>query len=563
MFSWGGSLLPSINIDPRKERNPPASPTPLDFPDYFPDSKPKALNEDSCDDFYKLLCAIKKPQDVSPIHIESLNLTTESNVPISEIIPSGVLKTFPPYQWTLQPSATEASGTDAMPVPVLMSNGSPFPSKERYDLLKDEILYDNDDAFRAVSRLPPLPGREKIKLTQSRKFWAGLDQIAQYWDTSLDQFFERPVVDDPSKEESEYPDKMHIDSPPVAGKQGFGVPEGKTSTSAETKTGDTGDETSQGPHTKTMYCGRRTGTGRECPDDLREETLRGLVEMVAWAFGCQITIPSLPPRLQVKSMLFPVRQNFVVARSPQDRQAARKGILEGPMVFVQCRSETLFYDKDNASGSRNVEICDLLREIAAMLLFAQERAREGTTEMRPGDGKWWTTKPRWGGADNPGPEADKNTDKPKEPTPDTDVPSANKRSRYDRSSLPFRRHGPSGSKKLSVAERWKILQPGPSLWDKKMKYKQIGKDKDSPVDDIFMVSSINHHFSIVHIRVHSTYLEWLTGNKGNFSDPSRDSTGTPWYVLRLRRTKWFDLFNPSDRLEGLDGLWALFSWLMR
>ncbi|KLJ10201.1 hypothetical protein EMPG_14418 [Blastomyces silverae] len=565
MFSWGGNLsVPSINIDPEKERNPPGFPTPLDFPNYSPESKSKPLNEGGCDDFYKLLCAIKKPQDVSPAHLEALNLTTESNVPISEIIPSGVLKTLPPYQWTDQPTAAGGQGTDTMPVPVLMSNGSPFPNKERYDLLREEILYDNDDAIRAVSRLPPRPGREKIKLTQSRKFWAGLDQVAQYWDSTLDQYFERPITDDTPKEDMGALDKMQLDDPPNAEKQSGAVQESEKSSGVGSQAEDTGNEASQPPGTKTMYRGRRIGTGRDCPDDVREETLRGLMEMVAWAFGCQASIPNLPPRIQVKGMLFPVRQNFVVARSPQDRQVARKGILEGPMVFVQCRNETLFHDENGPAGSRYMEICDLLRETAAMLLFAQERAREGTAEMRPGDGKWWTTTPRWGGADNPGPEADKeNTDKPKETTPDTDSPSASKRSKYDRSSLPFRRHGSSGSKKMSISERWKILQPGPSLWDKKMIYKQIGKDKDSPFDDIFMVSSINHHFSIVHLRVHSTYLEWLTTSKGNLSDPSKDNTDTPWHVLQMRRTRWFDLFNASDRLEGLEGLWALFSWLMR
>ncbi|OJD14928.1 hypothetical protein AJ78_04767 [Emergomyces pasteurianus Ep9510] len=565
MFSWGGSLsVPSISIDTKKERNPPAPPTPLDFPDYSPDSAAKSLNERSCDEVYKLLSSIKKPQDVSPAHLEALNLTTESNIPVTEIIPSGVLKTLPPYQWTDSPSAPEAPGTDEMPVPILMSNGSPFPNKERYDLLKEEILFDNDDAFRAVSRLPPHPGREKTKLTQSRKFWAGLDQVAQYWDTSLDKFFERPVVDDTSKEENEALDKMHLDDTPGAGKQSSVVQESENGSGAGYKPEDTSNEATQSPRMKKMYSGRRTGTGSECPEDAREETLRGFMEMVAWAFGCQSSIPNLPPRLQVKGMLFPARQSFVIARSPQDRQVARKGILEGPMVLVQCRGETSFHDENGPNGSRYMEVCDLLRETAAMLLFAQERAREGATETRPGEGKWWTTKPRWGGADNPGPEAEtENTDKPKEAISDQDARFPNKRSKYDRSSLPFRRHGPSGSKKLSIIERWKILQPSPSLWDRKMRYTQIGKDKDSPVDNIFMVSSINHHFSIVHLRVHSNYLEWLTNGKGDFPDEPGDSTGIPWDVLQLRRTRWFDLFNPNDRLEGLNGLWALFSWLMR
>ncbi|EEH49182.2 uncharacterized protein PADG_05261 [Paracoccidioides brasiliensis Pb18] len=558
------TAVPTTNFNPDEERIPPLPPTPLDFPNYSPNLPPKPLNEESCNELHRLLAAIRKPQDVSPAHLEALNLTAESDIPISDIVPSGVLKTLPPYQWTEQPPTTNASETVEIPIPVLMSNGCPFPTKERYDLLKEETLYDNDDAFRTVSRLAFRPGREKIKLTQSRKFWAGLDQIAQYWDTTLDQYIERPPDDGPSKDGNEASGKMHVDDSP-APKRHIDVGQvSRNRTVCGAQPTEISNEPCKTPNTKSTYIGRRIGTGHECPEDVREETLRGFMEMIAWPFGCQASIPTLPPRLQLKGMLFPVRQNFVVARSPQDRQIARKGILEGPMIFVQCRGETSFHDKNNTAGDRCREICDLLREVAAMLLFAQERARDGATETRPGDGKWWTTTPRWGGADNSGPEADKsNIDKPKEATQDSEDRLANKRSKCDRTSLPFRRHGSSGSKKLSVAERWKILQPGPSMWDRKMRYTQIGTDRVSSFDDIFMVSSINHHFSILHLRVHSKYLEWLTTGKVNVEDETGDSCGTPWYALQLRRTRWLDLLDANDRLEGLNGLWALFSWLMR
>ena len=44
-----------------------------------------------------------------------------------------------------------------------------------------------------------------------------------------------------------------------------------------------------------------------------------------------------------------------------------------------------------------VEMLDLMREVAAMLLLGQERAREGKSPTIPGQGKWYTTVPRWGG----------------------------------------------------------------------------------------------------------------------------------------------------------------------
>ncbi|KAK2811342.1 hypothetical protein FQN50_002219 [Emmonsiellopsis sp. PD_5] len=551
MFSttYGGL---GISIDVEKERNPPPPATPLDFPDYSPDPTIDPPHEGSCDVLYKLLSSIKKPQDLSPAHLKALNLTTESNVPIEDIVPNGILRSLAPYQWPEQASTPDAPGTDSMPVPILMSNGAPFPNKERYDSLKKEILYDNDEAFRSVNRMPPRPGQERIKIAHSRKFWGGLDLVSQYWDTSLDKYVERPLTDEATEAHDKTLDKMHLDDNTV--------PENKPNDNdTETKT-ENGEERPKTSGTKTMYLGRRVGTGREMPEDSREETLRGFMEMIAWAFGCQTTIPSLPPRLQVKGMLFPVRQNFVVARSPQDRQVARKGILEGPMLFVQCRGETSFHDEKSTSNSRYAEICDLLRETAAMLLFAQERARAGATEARPGDGKWWTTTPRWGGAENPGPEAEKeNNDSKTNPPSDPDAQKSNKRSKYDRPALAFRRPG-SSSRKLSMSEKWKILQPGPSLWDKKMRYMQIGKDNDSDFDDIFMVSSLNHHFSIVHLRIHHHYLEWLATGNTNFPD---DDSSPPWYGIHIRRTKWFDHFSPSDRVEALDGMWALFSYLMR
>lgn len=75
-----------------------------------------------------------------------------------------------------------------------------------------------------------------------------------------------------------------------------------------------------------------------------------------------------------------------------------------------------------------------------------------------------------------------------------------------------------------------------------------------------MVSSINHHFAILCLRVHVNYLEWLKTGKADF--PVEDAE-RPWHTLVLRRTRWFDLFNPEDRLAGFDALWAIHAYMMR
>ena len=79
-----------------------------------------------------------------------------------------------------------------------------------------------------------------------------------------------------------------------------------------------------------------------------------------------------------------------------------------------------------------------------------------------------------------------------------------------------------------------------------------------------MISSLNHHFSIVHLRVHSNYLEWLATGKTDFPEqPSDSGSESPWHRLVIRRTRWFDLLNPEDRVEAFNGIWALFTWVMR
>lgn len=77
-----------------------------------------------------------------------------------------------------------------------------------------------------------------------------------------------------------------------------------------------------------------------------------------------------------------------------------------------------------------------------------------------------------------------------------------------------------------------------------------------------MVSSINHHVAILHLRVHRRYLEILTtGTSG--APAGTDSTGQGWEELKLRRTRWYDLLDGPERLEAFQGVWSIFHYLMR
>lgn len=76
---------------------------------------------------------------------------------------------------------------------------------------------------------------------------------------------------------------------------------------------------------------------------------------------------------------------------------------------------------------------------------------------------------------------------------------------------------------------------------------------------VFMVSSLNHHISLLKLRIHPAYLEFLTEGKLPVETP-RESD---WCSPKLQRTKWFDLFNVEDRAEAMRGVWGIMSYLMR
>lgn len=76
-----------------------------------------------------------------------------------------------------------------------------------------------------------------------------------------------------------------------------------------------------------------------------------------------------------------------------------------------------------------------------------------------------------------------------------------------------------------------------------------------------MVSSINHHVAILHLRVHRHYLEVLS--KGGSTHPKDSDPDQSWHVLKLQRTRWYDLLDANDRVEALKATWSLFHYQLR
>ncbi|KAH0536244.1 hypothetical protein FGG08_006866 [Glutinoglossum americanum] len=568
-------------------RPPPPPPTPLDFPRCSTSLPKLPLTPESTKNFRSTYTKIKKPSDVRLEHLEGLNVAIEHDVELEDLIPvdpTDGASTLPPRSWSNLPSGCDDATIRSLQLPdKKLSTGRVRPNIQEFRQRYAELSYSNEDAFHVVQRKPPVPGKPPVKPGQYYRFWQGLDLLAQWWDTSQDD--------------------LHIDTSDAASAP-----------------------------TERTYIGRRVGAGKDLPEQYREDCVKGFVEVIAWEFGCRLLPPRMTPRLTVRASLFPSRFSNLAYRTPSTIAEQRSGMLEGPVLGVQCRPETSFRSPEDEVGKGQAEILDLMREVVGTLIMAQERAREGKEEKKPGAGKWWCEAPRWGGG--PGGEVGNPVGNSDDPAP----------------PIGRGRAGLRGDRRASFK---RLDRQSSGAWDKKVKYQAIGKNKESGVDDIFLISSINHHISILHLRVSHSYLRFLESGalprypvspslKSSFaqaaataaaagahsqddihmvdiSGPGKEPetrklpatvTGqqigarspaynpsppvttpatpsspmmmvdgskvvggkgnggacalpTDWYVLRMRRSKWFNLLDVGERIEATRGLWGVFGYLMR
>ena len=369
-------------------------------------------------------------------HLQALNLHLANEVPLEQVVPTEFI---PHPSWSRDPSENESPESLQAKArkPESLSNGAPAPGERDFFVRVKELLLDNEDAFRAIQRKPPLPDRQPARIVHFRKFWDNLLAMAEHWDTSLDKYTDSHDVEE---EES----AMDIDEP-----------QSESMHSEEKLETDKGEDSE-----KKTYTGRRTGTGREMPGKYREDTVFGFVETITGAFRCRLNQPRSQQRLKLQGTMVPILHAASVHRVPKNPQRAGRGGAEGPMLGVFCREQTSFRDLDEAEGEGKQEILDLLRETGLMLLLAQKRAREGKEEEVPGKDKWWANAPRWGGGvgGEPG--------------------DSNEETAGDAESS--RRQ----SKKSSRMDAWKSMQPPSRIWEKGVAYQQVGKDKSNEHDDV-------------------------------------------------------------------------------
>ncbi|KAH6653756.1 hypothetical protein BKA67DRAFT_259790 [Truncatella angustata] len=584
MFGGLANLLQPSVIGPPPNDVPPA--TPVEFPEYTPQSQGGDSRQRPLIHF---LQSLHRPADLSEAHFAALGVEVYSDVPPEDIVPDS---SFLPSSSSKWDSITlDQVGAKDATFRIPLSNGNMSPEARVYLERRNELSIDNQTAFRTVRRLRPEPGMKTARLGNSYEFYRHLEQMAGYWDdTSLP-----PVESAESDVKKRDHQKDPLPNPLDGSLKQVRLAVTETATSAKPESQPDMKETQDKSTWRVTY---RTASGSTMPAEIRHNMVSFFVKLVSYDFGCNISGPRVEPRVQLiepsdscstrdpVTSYFPSGCVFVV-RIPTTREAARSGITEGPLGAVSARNVTTF-------ATLAEKRIDFGRELVAALVTAQHRAREGKEEQRFGEGKWWATAKRWGGGEG-GPigreiesssgggvvgdkdrkpsESSTSTEKPSlhgSPTssssPATQRPQSPPKPISPSSGLPMHRAAaPASSKRRkggshqSMYDKYRQVSLPSSNWDKKARYLAIGKVPGASHDDVFVISSMFHHVSVLRVRVPQRLLDVLAGA----ADDENKSGERSWGKLEVWRSKWFDLFLVEDRLEALRVLWGVNAWSMR
>ncbi|PKS07101.1 hypothetical protein jhhlp_005700 [Lomentospora prolificans] len=501
-----GIALPTLGSAARAkiDRKDVPPPTPIIFPSpHVPSSSSTEADSTSSGPkagLVKTLQAICRPGDINGAAFDAFGVKTFYDANPAEVVPDpSYIPDFTNWDSLTLDEAREKNASTRLP----LNNGNLSPGCQTYAERKAELSIPNQDAFRTVRRLPAMKGKPQPRLGNSYEFFRCLELFTTFWDD--------PTAP-PPKTTSEEP-----------------APDATATDGAASASDDDG-----------YY---RTMVGTAMPAEHRHSLLSAFIRLVAYDFGCNVTTPRIEPRLQLctpPSAARPgqqARKSYVpsgcifVFRTPTKREHARAGMVEGPIAAVSARgSSSLDVDLEKNQ--------DLARELLAALVTAQHRAREGKTEQRFGEGQWWTTKKRWGGGSGGpiGREVDKD-----EVVGDKDA-----------ASPPTKKP----RKTMAIYDNYRMIRPPSLSWDKKTRYEAIGRPVGvTEYDDIFVISSLFHHLSVLRLRVPRRLLEVMDG--------AEEYEAKSWGDLVLWRSKWFDFFKTEERIQAMQLLWAVFAYQMR
>lgn len=504
-----------LNIDPKDV--PP--PTPVSIPRF----QPYAHDDDPVDPATSLSALLQNigrsaSAALGPPGFSAIGLDLNLDASAQELIPDpSYIPNFAEWDKLALEDARDKNDETRRPI----RNGNLSPGCQVYLERKKELSNSNEGAFRAVRRIQAPKGKQQARLGNTYEFFRCLEAFTAFWDD------------------------------PTAPPQLPPSPEATADTASPQTEGAPEDAKAPGQKQANEFDYYRTGAGSDMPAEFRTNLTSAFIKLVAYDFGCNVSPSRVEPRLHLCSPegSKPSRKTsgasncLFVFQSPTTREAARAGVVCGPVAAVSVRGTTDFSVPDMETA----QSLDLAREVVAALITAQHRAREGKKEKRFGDGQWWTVAKRWGGGSGGpiGREVDK------------DAAQADKESKANDGDSPRMPAHKKPRKNMSMYDNYRMVRPPSSSWDRKAQYEAIGRQQGADFDDIFVVSSLFHHISVLRVRVPNRLLKALEG--ASEKDPARRS----WGKVQAWRSPWFDLFDTEQRLEAMKLIWSMMAYQMR
>ncbi|KAK4146617.1 uncharacterized protein C8A04DRAFT_9680 [Dichotomopilus funicola] len=575
MFGNIGFMLPTSG----SQRAPPKDvppPTPINLPRCCPEiPESKASDRQGStssgvpEPLTSVLQKIIRPAELSMSHFEALGVHVIPNATPAQLLPDpAYIPDFAAWDALSADEVHTVNESTRKP----LNTGNLSPGCQTYLERRRELSIANEAAYRTVRRMPAPKGQPQARLGNAYEFYRHLELFASYWeDTSKPR-----AAPDAEADQSGDSNGENADAATDGGKP---AEEGEAAAFS------------------------RTGAGHQMPPDYRQTMITVFLKLVAYDFTCNVTAPRTEPRLQItnKPPNDPPRSSYFssgcvfVFRTPTTREAARAGIVEGPIAAVSARHTITFPPAESATGKDRESALDLAREVIAALITAQHRAREGHTEKRIGEDAWWCTKPRWGGGSG-GPigrevemlsGADQTVGDKDAPLPDTKPasfgPTAAPQGPYSRpsgasglaihaaggglmasSSGPFKgvkRQKKSGNHPMY--DNYRMVRPPAATWDRRAKYEAIGRAHGADYDDVFVISAVLHHVSIVRVRVPDRLLAVLAGESDEGERASGNGDARSWGKLEMWRSPWFDFFQVDERVQAMQLIWCMMAWTMR
>ncbi|KAK3320050.1 hypothetical protein B0T19DRAFT_279186 [Cercophora scortea] len=616
MFGNITHMLSGASARPVAPKDVPP-PTPVNFPRCYPQDHPQDRGREPDPDrpskpIISVLQSIVRPTELTVSHLEALGTHVTTDCPLETLIPD---PTFIPdfASWrALSPDGAHATNESTRK---RLNNGNLSPGCQTYLERQREFSIPNEAAYRAVRRIPAPKGQSQARLGNSFEFFRYLELFSTYWDDTskpptpkLKPSESTTAVNDgaenqPTPEDAKKPEANPDDPDPVIFYRtgtGHQMPaeyrQNMLTAFVKLVTYDFGCNvsaprveprlflTSGSPSPRSSYFSSGCTFVFRTPTT-RESARAGIVEGPIAAVSARHTT-SFPPLRRAPA-------------APNSASATNSSSSQPPTPTTPSTA-----DRDST--------LDLAREVVAALITAQHRAREGCAEKRIGEGAWWTTKPRWGGGSG-GPigrevemqsGADQTVGDKDEPPPPSQYsnpdlvevirntptvsPVENQRpvasaaievalARRPGSSRPAPgSYGPfsssggnNGSKttkrlkksgNLPMYDSYRMVRPPAAVWDKKTKYLSLGRKKGADYDDVFVISALFHHISVVRVRVPDRLLAVLAGKEDGIVGAGQPKS---WGLLEVKRSPWYDFFKVEERVKAMETLWAMMAWLMR